>query len=470
MKVRYKLLCAMAFLVLFMAGAFLTLSHVYVENLFVQYGFEARKSQTDQLASIIAYYYERNDQSWQGIGPFLISVLHRNSSSAPNNYHDPDKVTIVDAQGLVVTGSRLDGSTGISLGTSSTIQSPITAGGQRIGTLYVHDRDLDRLYAIEINVLHSMTVATGLGVLIATVAALLIGAWLTRVLTRPLRHLTQAIQQLAKGNLASQAPVETRDEFGQVAAAFNDMAKQLARIEEARRHLVADVAHELRTPLTIIQGQLELVQQGVSQPGPEALLPIQDEVARLTGLVSDLHQLSLAEAGRLPLAQRPTDVAGLLQRIVDNFQIEAEERGLNLSLESPCGELVADVDPHRMTQVFVNLLGNAMRYTPADGRVTVLLNKCGSNPASGEERIQASFTDTGPGISQEHLPHVFERFYRGEEDRSRESGGMGLGLAIAKSLVEAHHGSIEVRSVLGQGATFIVHLPRFSTSMSRSGS
>ncbi|MNN29905.1 Signal transduction histidine-protein kinase BaeS [compost metagenome] len=256
--------------------------------------------------------------------------------------------------------------------------------------------------------------------------------------------------------------MNSKDEYGKVAQAINGMSAQLARAEEVRRNLVADVAHELRTPLTIIRGKLDLLQQGGGQIQPEHLLPIQDEMIRLTRLVGDLHQLSLAEAGKLPLDFRPTDMGKLLREVVERVSWEAEAKNITLSMKVMGNRSIVSADAERMMQVFLNLLHNAIRYTPEDGRVMLTLRDVDVastvNPRP-RPMLQIRVQDTGPGVSPEHLPYLFNRFYRTDEARSRHAGGMGLGLAIAKEFVANHLGTLEAESRPGEGTAFIVTLP-----------
>lgn len=440
----------MAALVVFMAAVFLTLSEGYVEHLFQQYAWAARQGQIRQWVQLLAYYYEENGSSWNGVDRFIAAMI--NQQGPGRKGLGPLRFVLLDSENRVVAAF------GVGPGLPADGEEwrvPVVSGGRTVGTLRVYDRSVEGLNRIEDTVLRSMRVATVAGVAATAGVALLTGAWLSRRITRPLQQLIEATRRIRDGDLRPRLPTDARDEFGQVARAFNDMAAQLEKVEEMRRHLMADVAHELRTPLTIIQGQLELIQQGVKPAGPETLLPIQDEVMRLTRLVGDLHQLSLAEAGRLPLEKRPTDLVPLLNRLVDNFRVEAEAKGVELALTAP-ETAVSFVDPHRITQVFVNLIGNALRYSPAGGKVDVSVAE-----VPGEVKVVVS--DTGPGIAPEHLPHIFDRFFRTDEARSRDAGGTGLGLAIAKEFVEAHGGRIEAASTPGKGASFTVTLPAVSS-------
>lgn len=454
LKVRSKMFIVMAVLVSFMAGVFFSISHGYLENLFRYYAQVAQQASTQSWQRLLASYYVQNGNSWNGVYLYLENIFQRTSSEDNGIKY----LVVFDAHNHVVVGVGSD----VPLNSSeldSVPKTPITWQGQVIGWLWIEDSSSQGLTSVEKTVLNSMTTAIFLGTIITVAVALLTGAWLARRVTFPLQQMMRAIKSINKGDLRAVVPVQSSDEFGEVATAFNEMTVRLLKTEEARRRLVADVAHELRTPLTIMQGQLELIQQGVKQPDPATLLPIQDEVMRLTRLVQDLHQLSLAEVGKLPLEKQQVDFVQLVQRVAMNFEIEAEERDINIvfqtgldHVDEPVQEIRVMVDAHRMTQVFINLIGNALKYTPPGGKIEITIDVQGSS-------VRASVADNGPGIESEHLPYLFDRFYRADEDRSRGSGGMGLGLALAKELVEAHHGSIEVASTVGKGTTFTVYLP-----------
>lgn len=281
--------------------------------------------------------------------------------------------------------------------------------------------------------------------------------WISGVLTLPLKKLIVAIERVAQGDLSVKVRVDTKDEYGKVAQTFNDMTFRLREAEEARRRLVADVAHELRTPLSVMQLKLENYQQAGHHIPPEMMLRLHDEVIRISQLVDDLHVLSLAEAGRLSLDRKPLDLTVHLERIVDDVKYEAEENGLDIRLYTISRPVTIMADARRITQVFINLLTNAIRYTPRGGKITVEI----------EDRVVdrnaffacVSVIDTGIGIPAEELPHLFDRFYRVDEARSRHTGGTGLGLSIAHHFVRAHGGFIRVASQPDEGTIFTVFLP-----------
>jgi len=269
-----------------------------------------------------------------------------------------------------------------------------------------------------------------------------------------MRELTDATRAIAAGDLTQRVTVDADDEIGDLARAFNQMAAGLERGEALRRQMTADIAHELRTPLSVIQGNVEALQDGVFPLTVEALEPIQAKTELLGRLVEDLRNLALAEAGQLPLDRQPTDLARLVEGAVAAFQPAAEAKGIALDLAAAPGLPLAEADPQRIEQVLVNLISNALRHTPAGGRVEIDL---APKPAGG---LTVRITDTGPGIPPEALTNVFERFYRVDRGRGRgEGGGTGLGLAVARSIVEAHGGVIRVENAPGRGASFWFTLP-----------
>jgi two-component system sensor histidine kinase BaeS len=286
----------------------------------------------------------------------------------------------------------------------------------------------------------------------ATVIALLLGILLARTLTRPIRELTLITRVLAKGDLGQQVSVRTRDELGELAASFNQMSAELARSSELRRQMTADIAHELRTPLSLILGYTESLSDGKLPATQETFDIMHDEAQHLSRVVDDLRTLSLADAGELPLARRPVDPRTLLERAMSAHLPEAQQQGISVQVEASPDLPQVEVDPGRMAQVLENLVNNALRYTPEGGRIVLSIE---ANASTIKLRVQ----DNGVGIASEDLPYVFDRFYRSEKSRPRQGTESGLGLAIAKSIVEAHGGSLWVESALGEGTTFTIALP-----------
>ncbi len=277
-----------------------------------------------------------------------------------------------------------------------------------------------------------------------------------RRFSSPVADVMAAADAVAEGDLSVRVRENIPGEFGQLARSFNRMTAELASVEEQRRNLTADVAHELRTPLHIIQGNLEGILDGVYEATPEQIAATLEETRLLARLVNDLQTLSLAEAGQLPLHGEVLNAADLLDDVLTSFSGPAAAAGLELRLELPAStsELELLGDPDRLGQVLNNLVANALRYTAAGGHITL----CAAPVATG---IRLTVADSGAGIAPEDLPHIFDRFWKGDRTRARREGaGSGLGLAIARQLIQAHGGQIQAESRPGLGTTFIIDLPR----------
>lgn len=280
---------------------------------------------------------------------------------------------------------------------------------------------------------------------------LVVSYFLSGNITRPLRQLSQAAEKIRQGDLKQEVAVTGQDEVGQLAEVFNQMSAELAANESNRQELLANIAHELKTPLAVLQGHLESMLDGVEEPGPEKLFSMQEEVMRLTRLVGDLRDLSLAQVHRLELHLQPVDLDEKVERAADMLEPLLEEKKLRFVKELAPGLPARQLDPDRLNQVLYNLITNAIRYTTPG--TAILLQ---TEPAG--ERVRLIIADEGPGIAPEDLPHVFEQFYRGDKSRNRASGGSGIGLSLAKSFVEAQGGTITARNKKEGGAEFVVEL------------
>ncbi|MEV5989119.1 HAMP domain-containing sensor histidine kinase [Streptomyces sp. NPDC052051] len=285
-------------------------------------------------------------------------------------------------------------------------------------------------------------------------------------LVRPLRRLTLAAQRMEAGDVSARVEVTGGDEIARLSAAFNAMSQRREQLESARKAMVNDVAHELRTPLSNIRGWLEAVEDGVAEPDEELVASVLEEAVLLQHVIDDLRDLSAADAGELRLITERLGVADVLAQTVQGHGPRAEAAGVRLVVAADA-ELTVLADPVRLRQAVGNLVSNAIRHTPPGG--TVLLKAAGDLPvAAPAERtagattgagVRVEVSDTGPGIAPEDLPHVFDRFWRAEKSRSRRTGGSGLGLSIVRKLIEAHGGTVEARSTLGSGSTFVLRLP-----------
>lgn len=294
--------------------------------------------------------------------------------------------------------------------------------------------------------------------LAALLAAGLASLLISRRVITPIKEMMQASQHIAEGHFQERVTIPgdplQGDELTQLALSFNRMADQLQQTETMRRQLIADVTHELRTPLTTIKGSLEGLIDGVLSAGPETFQQIDREADRLSRLVDDLQQLSRVEAEAFTLDLTQVSVTEILATAADRLENQFQEKGVLLTVN--CSESIPSVlaDEGRIEQVLINIMGNALQYTPRGGRVDVSVS-------ADQDQISFQVKDTGIGISPEHLPHVFTRFYRVDKSRSRSSGGSGIGLTVARYLVEAHGGEIRAESHgAGEGSTFTFTLPR----------
>lgn len=295
----------------------------------------------------------------------------------------------------------------------------------------------------------SLLLATG----VALVAAVMTSYLFAGRIVAPVRRMAEASHRIAAGHYAERVPSGAPDELGELGDSFNQMAASLEETERRRLTLIGDVAHELRTPISTIEGYAEGLLDGVVEASSETFALLHSEAGRLHRLADDLRELSRAEARQLSLHPKPVPPSQLVEAAVARLRPQLDEKNLHLSIEVPKGLPDVQADEDRAVQVLTNLLGNALRYTSSGGHVIIRLR-----PLPGA--VEFAVVDSGIGIASEDLPHVFERFYRADRSRSRAAGGSGIGLTIARHLVEAQGGSIRAESPgPGHGATFLFTLP-----------
>lgn len=436
--------------------------------------------QAENLAQLLAERYAQQG-SWQGVesllgtgdvaqsemmrgmmgrmmghGPTRSEQMQEMVDAMQRSGSVLDRVVLADVDGVVIadTAGVLTGQHHPDEHLAAGI--PIIVEGQQVGTILVGSMVEPVLNPLDKDFLRSVNLAVLLAAVAVGVLALLLGSIFFFHITAPVRDLTGAAEAIAAGVLSQRVTVRTRDELGRLGRAFNSMADALDQAETLRRQMVADIAHELRTPLSLIQGSLEAILDGMYDLNLENVASVHEETLVLTRLVNDLRDLALAEAGQLRLEQEAVDMADLITRSVERFRTQAAEQEVSLATDLPPGLPTIRGDGQRLGQVLLNLLSNALRYTPAGGQVVVA-----AKLKSAE--LLFSVADTGKGIPPEDLPYVFERFYRADKSRARASGGSGLGLAIARQIIEAHGGRIWVESWAGVGSTFFVALPSLIT-------
>jgi signal transduction histidine kinase len=329
----------------------------------------------------------------------------------------------------------------------------MTLSGQFLGKLYISsDPAAEPYVAPFLRLSTSINRSLLLGGSLAIAIALLLTFVLSRRITSPIGALAKTARRLGRGDLSQRVQLQGEGEVAALAQAFNSMAADLEHAEQLRRNMVADVAHELRTPLSNIQGYLEAIRDRVIKPDAATIRSLNEEAALLSRLVNELQELSLAEAGELKLVYQEEDIAKLVKQAVTPWQPQLAAKEISLSLDLPDNLPLVNIDWQRVNQVLHNLLENAVAYTHKGGTINVAAITQG-------DWVEVSVSDTGEGIPAEDLPHIFERFYRVDKSRARVTGGSGLGLTIAKRLVEAHGGKITVQSKLGKGSRFSFTLP-----------
>lgn len=409
------------------------------------------------LIDQLTHYYQ-TEGSWAGIEPMLIGAQAL-------NFRTEYIFVLADHQEKIIYHPQA-AMIGQSLAQSeSNLAVPIRVDEQTVGFLeVVPGREqtpgysgLTFLMRRIVDFLLIMAAVIGIG-------GIVFGVMMSRTLTAPLNNLAVAARSIGKRNLNQRVKETGTAEMIAVARAFNEMAADLQQAEQLRRHLLADVAHELRTPLAVLQANLRAILDEVYPLDQTEIARLYEQTRFLSRLVNDLHELAQAEAKQLPLNRQETDLTQLAQMTTEAFRPEAEAKGVTLQLHLATNVPKISVDAARLTQVLQNLLANALRHTPAGQTITVRIEP-------DTDQVDVTVADTGEGIAPEHLPHIFDRFYRADPARSRDRGGAGLGLAIARAIVEAHEGRITVTSdgLPGHGSTFTVQLPCYSNSTSEPG-
>ncbi len=353
--------------------------------------------------------------------------FHRGPPEGPRALDLRARVLLVDAQGAPVAGGNSISREAPSL--------PVEVDGAQVGTLYL--KPLPPVFGgLDLAFASAQWRGALLAGCAALIGALLLAFALARWLLAPVRALTQGMHALTAGDFAQRVGAGSSDELGALARDFNHLAQTLEQHRDARRRWGADIAHELRTPLSILRGEVSALQDGVRAVTPAAFDSLQLECARLSGLIEDLYQLSLADAGALEYRFTTVDLGELVGAALDLQSRVCADAGLTLIWTPPEQALKIRGDARRLDQLVDNLLANARRYTDAPGRIRVVL-------AHGSAQVRLIIDDSAPGVPDTALPHLFERLYRVEASRNRAAGGAGLGLAICRAIVEAHDGKIQ---------------------------
>ncbi|MBM4464780.1 MAG: HAMP domain-containing protein [Chloroflexi bacterium] len=437
---RFRVLAALIIVIVVAVGVVAFLASRATTGEFQRYVERGGMMRHQRFEVFLAGHYMRT-RSWSGVQPLVEQIGQITG----------ERIAVADGEGRIIADSanRLVGQT-VARDWAEPVGFVVDRG-VAVGIVYVNPlgpADDPQRAAFLASINRALFLAAG----VAGLAAVLLTVGLSRRILGPVETLTTAARRMERGDLSQRVEVQSEDEIGELASAFNAMADGLTRLEELRRNMVSDVAHELRTPLSNIRGYLEALRDGVVEPKREIIDSLYEEAMLLNRLVNDLQELALAEAGQLRLERRPVAAADLINRAMEAARAQAGANGIALRADLPADLPLVNVDPQRIGQVLGNLLSNALTHTPPGGEVVVVARP-------GESEVELDISDTGEGIPAEHLPYIFERFYRADRSRSRATGGTGLGLAIAKQLVEAHGGRIEVESEVGRGTLFTFTLP-----------
>ncbi len=445
-KLQFRLLLSFLIVIIVAIGAILIFVVSNTGGELQQFDQRAAQGRDLRIEFMLSNYYAISG-NWNGVQSFVEALATL----------EEQHIIVTNDSGIIVANSE-----GTSLGKQYHPTAPSiplfapaalsTLPSQRssVGTLYINPENnpftLTKGLAITIN---SFLLWGGL---IAIVLALLLTFILSRRILAPVRALTTTARQLGQGNFSKRVTVKDKGEIGELAQSFNTMADDLERAEKLRRNLIADTAHELRTPLSNLKGYLEAIRDDVVKPDAATINSLYEEVTLLTRLVDDLQELALAEASELKLIRQAEDIPRIINQVTTAAQAQANTKEISLQANLPDTLPLCDIDAQRIAQVIRNLVDNAITHTPHGGKITVTAKESGN-------WVEVAVTDNGEGIPAEELQNIFERFYRVDRSRSRLTGGSGLGLTIAKRLVEAHGGRIAVSSELGKGSCFTFTIP-----------
>jgi two-component system sensor histidine kinase BaeS len=405
------------------------------------YQQDVSKKHSEEILSLVREEYQKEN----GWGNGVLSKLEALAKVLDL------KITLYDNnhQILKMVGNHREGQAQLYSNANSI---PITLGNESIGyILILHNADASDMSLEEhFQIAHTNAMQWTMLVLLlmVSIASIIIA----RRIVQPIVHMSKAAVSVANGNYSVRVPIpQDKNELSELVHTFNQLIASLQKQEDLRKRLTSDLAHELRTPLNTLLAQIEGMIDGVWEASPEHLESTRSEVLRLTRLVSDLDQVIQTEAGALHISKEILDVSEVAKEIVDSMKASFQRKNIQLThMLEPLALVVGD--KQRMAQVFSNLLTNSLKHTEPNGEVVVSVVKV-------NETVLITIKDNGMGIPEEDLPHVFERFYRGDRSRNRERGGSGLGLTIAKGIVEAHQGEIQMESELGRGTKVTIRLP-----------
>ncbi len=452
-----RLILSFALTAVMTAALLVAVLGVVWEGQFQSYTRDNMERMASNTANMLARAYKAAD-GWGASTNQVVSAASAQASDVG--------IQVINANGTIIYDDTWpasavvgeDGAPSVSLAPAapeSAVTAPVEVDGGRVGTVRVWAFGSDALLtksdaAFRKNSYGAIAAAACAAMLLACI----MGVFISHSLSKPIRRIAQAAKALRNGDLTARCRVDGEDEIGRLGETFDDMATSLERDLTMEHRLTSDVAHELRTPLMAMLVNVEAMQDGVLPADDEHLALVASEVRRLSRLVDAMLRLSRIENGTTAVKLETCDIGALVGAIVESQEGLFRDQGLELTYigRAPSDELRCAADPDMIKQAVINLMSNAMRYTPEGGHVVVSVGREGSD-------MVISVADTGIGIAEEDLPRVFSRFWRSDASRERVSGGLGVGLSLVKEIVSKHNGFVEVKSELGQGTVFIIHIP-----------
>jgi len=437
-KLQFRLLVAFILVIVVAAGTSSIFMGITFQRQMQQYQNALDRARIIRAENILVQYY-LTFGSWDGVQPVI--------DQAGLIYGR--RMILTDSHGIVVADTKnelIDKPFEYKWsGVNIPLDAPI-----KFGTIYISPVGGESSEASTLMRAINFFLITGgiLAVLVATAVTVFI----SRRLSKPIQALTVAATNLGKGDFTQRVQTDDRGEVGQLARSFNNMADELENAEKLRRNLVTDVAHELRSPVSNIRIQLEAIEDNLLEPDARTMSSIHEETMLLSRLIDDLQDLSLMEAGRLKMDTQPVEIPRIIEQAGEALLPKAQANNISIEVDIQDNLPCCMVDPHRIGQVIRNLVNNAIAHTHADGLIKISAKRV-------DNRIEICVEDNGEGIPADDIPNIFERFYRVDKSRSRATGGSGLGLTIARRLVEAHGGRIWVESEVGKGSRFCFTIP-----------
>lgn len=457
---RWRLLLAFGIVVLVTVVSLAWLLNENFSNTITSFGQSGGFQGADRLVTTLEEYYAGN-RSWDGIEQYFASMLSggmmghgQGAGKGPgtgNLSFMMVNFALLDSEANVIYNQNLSLESNLP---SEVLEFAleVTYKNEPVAYLLTDNRTLELNQAISESLSNALAKAILPAAAISGISALLLATLFGLAIIRPIQKLTKAAQKLSQGDLTQRVETKGSVEISQLGKSFNQMAESLQHSQENRQAMTADIAHELRTPLAVQRANLEALEDGIYPLTKENLTPLIQQNLFLTQLVEDLRTLALTDSGNLVLEKHILNPVRLVQDVIDNTQPQFDRKQIKLKFSHPdeCPNIL--LDPRRITQVVNNLVQNALKHTPEGGEITIEVS-------CQEKGLTLQIRDNGEGIPEAALPYIFDRFYRADQARSRDKGGSGLGLTIARSLVEAHHGKLTANNHPLGGAIFTIHLP-----------